>query len=167
MLYKTIIFSLGLLTLVNCNAQKEPATATKSSVSETKEKKVKPMNLTGETLFFKEGENKFLKDYQMNVTFTGISEDSRCPADVNCIWAGAAVADVQVMGTTTRPVNLHLATTDNAGRNYFKSAEFNGYTITLTELTPYPDSKDGVKALNGNYKIGITIKKTGQKPTMR
>lgn len=167
MLQKAIIFSIGLLTLANCSAQKDVKTSTKTSVSETKDKNLKPMSLDGETIYFKEGENKFLKEYQMNVTFSGITEDSRCPADVNCIWAGVAVASVQVMGTTTRPMTLNLATTDNAGRNYFKSAEFNGYTISLAEVAPYPNSKDGVKALAGNYKIGITIKKTGEKPTMR
>jgi len=167
MLHKVILFGIGLLTLANCNAQKETKTSTKSSVSETKEKKLKPMSLTGETIYFKEGENKFLKEYQMNITFNGITEDSRCPTDVNCIWAGAAVADIQVMGTTTRPMNLRLATTDHAGRNYSQSAEFNGYTISLAQLTPYPNSKDGVKALAGNYRIGITIKKTEKEPTMR
>jgi hypothetical protein len=54
----------------------------------------------------------------MNVTFKGISEDSRCPKDVNCIWAGVAVAQVEVMGTATRPMVLNLASMDNKGRNY-------------------------------------------------
>lgn len=165
MLYKTILFSLGMLTLTNCNAQKETKSSTKSSgTAGTKEK---TMNKEGDIIYFNEGENKFLKEYQMNVTFSTISEDSRCPEGVNCIWAGVAVANVLVMGTSTRPVTLSLATTDNAGRNYFKSAEFNGYTISLAEVTPYPSSQEGVKALPGKYKIGITIKKTGEKPTMR
>ncbi|MEN4761718.1 hypothetical protein ABEG63_15395 [Chryseobacterium sp. C39-AII1] len=167
MLHKTIIFSVGLLTLANCSAQKEAKTSTKTSVSQTKDKELKPMNADGEIIYFKEGENKFLKEFQMNVTFSGITEDSRCPTDVNCIWAGVAVASVQVMGTTTRPMNLSLATMDNTGRNYSKSAAFNGYTISLAEVTPYPNSKDGTRALAGNYKIGITIKKTGEKPTTR
>ncbi|ASK32719.1 hypothetical protein CEY12_08405 [Chryseobacterium sp. T16E-39] len=165
MLYKTILFSLGMLALTNCNAQKETQSSTKSTgTTSTKEK---TMNKEGNLIYFAEGENRFLKEYQMNVTFTNIAEDSRCPEGVNCIWAGVAVANVLVMGTSTRPVTLTLATTENPGRNYFKSAEFNGYTISLNEVTPYPTSQDGAKALPGKYKIGITIKKTGEKPTMR
>ncbi|KMQ70002.1 hypothetical protein ACM39_00265 [Chryseobacterium sp. FH2] len=165
MLHKAIIFSLGVLTLSNCSAQKEMNTSTKTSVTEIKE--TKSMNKEGEVIYFTEGENKFLKEAEMNLTFKGISEDSRCPTDVNCVWAGVAVANVEVMGLATRPAMLNLATTDNAGRNYFKTAEFNGYTISLVEVTPYPNSKEGVKALAGKYRIGITIKKAEEKSTMK
>lgn len=156
MLHKAIIFSLGLLSLASCNAQKE----TKTSVitTNTKESMGKENNI----IYFNEGENKFLKEYEMNVTFKGVSEDSRCPKDVNCIWAGVAVAQVEVMGIATRPMVLNLATTDHEGRNYHQSADFNGYAISLTELAPYPTAQDGAKALTGKYRIGIVIKKAGE-----
>ena len=44
----------------------------------------------------------------MNVTFKGVSEDSRCPEGAQCIWAGVALAQVEVMGTSTRPMTLNL-----------------------------------------------------------
>lgn len=94
----------------------------------------------------------------MNVTFKGISEDSRCPEGVNCIWAGVAVAQVEVMGIATRPMILNLASMDFPAKNYHQSAGFNGLQFTLQEVTPYPKS-EGTKALAGKYKIGITIGK--------
>ncbi len=103
----------------------------------------------------------------MKVTFKGISEDSRCPKDVNCIWAGVAVAELEVMGTATRPMTLSLASLDNKGRNYHQSADFNGYTITLTEVNPYPGSAEGTKNLKGKYRIGIMIKKSDNTATMK
>lgn len=157
MLNKTIILCLGLLFLINCNTQKGTKTPTKVNTDENGATKV--INKDGEVVYFSEGENKFLKEYQMNVTFKGISEDSRCPKDVNCVWAGVAVAQVEVMGTATRPMTLNLASIDNKGRNYSTSAEFNGYTISLVDVQPYPGAAEGTKALNGKYKIGITIKK--------
>lgn len=166
MFHKTIIFSLGLLSLINCNAQKEQKNITKVNIDKTTEN-VKVANQDGNIIYFNEGENKFLKEYQMNVTFKGISEDSRCPKDVNCIWAGVAVAQVEVMGTATRPMTLDLASLDNKGRNYSKSSEFNGLTISLVDVQPYPGSAEGAKALNGKYKIGITIKKAGENPTTK
>jgi hypothetical protein len=57
---------------------------------------------------------------------------------------------------------LNLASADYPGRNYLQSAEFNGYTITLQDVAPYPKQQDGAKALAGKYKIGITIKKAGR-----
>ncbi|WP_426278846.1 hypothetical protein ACN9MN_06350 [Chryseobacterium sp. S-02] len=165
MLHKTIILSLGLLFLINCNAQKETKTSTKVNVDKNGVTEV--TNKNGEIIYFNEGENKFLKEYQMNVTFKGVSEDSRCPKDVTCVWAGVAVAQVEVMGTATRPMTLNLASIDNKGRNYTKSTEFNGYIISLADVQPYPGATEGTKALNGKYKIGITIKKAGENPTMK
>ncbi len=165
MLNKTIIISLGLLFLINCNTQKGTKNSTTVNTDENGATKV--THKDGKVIHFSEGENKFLKEYQMNVTFKGISEDSRCPKDVNCVWAGVAVAQVEIMGTATRPMILNLASIDNKGRNYNTSAEFNGYTISLVDVQPYPGTAEGTKALNGKYKIGITIKKAGENPTTK
>jgi hypothetical protein len=163
MFHKAIILSLGLLTLAGCNAQKKTkapgsTAGTPSPMNETKNSAQK-----GGVIYFNQGENKFLKEYEMNVTFKGISEDSRCPEGVACIWAGVAVAQVEVMGTYSRPMVLTLATMDNTGRNYHKSAEFNGYTISLEEVTPSRKSEAGGKDLDGKYRIGIKITKADGK----
>lgn len=164
MLYKAIILSAGLL-LINCKTQKGAQLPLKDDVENPGN--ITKNNTNGSVIYFNEGENRFLDEYQMNVTFKGISEDSRCPKDVNCIWAGVAVAEVEVMGTATRPMTLSLASLDNKGRNYHQSADFNGYTITLTEVNPYPVSAEGTKNLKGKYKIGLTIKKSEKASTMK
>ncbi|WBV61368.1 hypothetical protein PFY12_04415 [Chryseobacterium camelliae] len=164
-MFKAIILSFGLIFLMNCKAQKETKTSTKMNIDQTGS--TKATNKDGEIIYFNEGENKFLKEYQMNVTFKGISEDSRCPKDVTCIWEGVAVAQIEIMGTTTRPMTLNLASLDNKVKNYNKSTEFNGYTISLVDVQPYPEASEGTKALNGKYKIGITIKKSGEESTKK
>ncbi len=162
--YKAIILTVSSLFLMNCNAQKN-----KSKIKvDTDKTKVNQVNKSDKTiLYFNEGENRFLKEYQMNVTFKGISEDSRCPKDVNCIWAGVAVAQIEVMGTATRPMTLEIATIDNKSRNYSASAVFNGYTISLADVQPYPRAVDGAKALKGKYRIGIIITKASDDSTMK
>jgi hypothetical protein len=151
---------------MNCNAQKETKSSTNTNVAaNTTIKTTEPMSKEGDIIYLNEGENIFLKEYQMNVTFKGISEDSRCPKGVNCIWAGVAVAQIEVMGTATRPMVLNLATTDNEGRNYHKTGNFNGYSISLAEVTPYPESQDGAKALIGKYKIALSFKKQTENQT--
>ncbi|HCA06656.1 hypothetical protein [Chryseobacterium sp.] len=156
MFHKAIIFSLGMLTLAGCNAQKKAKTPDSAANTSGTKSSVPKEGV----IYLNQGENKFLKEYDMNVTFKGISEDSRCPEGVNCIWAGVAVAQIEVMGTYTRPTVLLLASSDNAGRNYYMSQEFNGYTISMKEITPFPKSDGGVKALEGKYKVAFTIKKT-------
>lgn len=160
MFHKTILFSVGLLTLASCNAQKGTKTSTKiATVAEIKG----TQSTEGNIIYFNEGENKFLKEYQMSLTFKSISEDSRCPTGVNCIWIGAAVAQVEVMGVATRPATLSLATVEKADRNYHQSQDFNGYSITLAEVTPYPTSQNGTSTLKGKYRIGIIINKEIEK----
>lgn len=124
-------------------------------------------NIEGKIIYFTEGENKFLEEYEMNVTFKNISEDSRCPEGVACIWQGAAVANLELMGITTRPVTIQLATTENAGRNYHKSTFFNNYTVSLVEVNPAPTAGEGAKPLAGKYRIGIVIAKGGKDATTK
>jgi len=162
MFHKAIILSLGIFALTGCDAQKKSRSAAKASEIQTSTKAMNSYDHKDGIIYLSEGENKFLKEYQMNITFKGVSEDSRCPEGVNCIWAGAALAQVEVMGTATRPVILNLASIDYPGRNYRQSAEFNGYIITLQDVTPNPTQQEGTKALAGKYKIGIKIKKADQ-----
>lgn len=112
-----------------------------------------------EIIYFKEGENQFLKEYEMNVTFKGITEDSRCPKDVNCIWEGVATAEIEVMGLATRPMMLKISTADNANKGLFKTQSFNGYNISVVSLSPETTSDKGFKALKGSYKIGLKFSK--------
>ena len=120
-----------------------------------KEQQNSTMKNTAGIIYLKEGENKFLKEYEMNVTFKKMTEDSRCPKEVNCIWAGVATAEVEFMGLYTRPVTLKLSTLNDSKKGYAKSQEFNGYTVSLMEVTPETTSAKGFKALQGSYRIGL------------
>ncbi len=167
MIPKTILFSIGLMSVLNCNTQKEAHVKNASSLN-TPQTGMNSTSAKNDALIsLSEGENKFLKEYDMNITFKGVSEDSRCPEGVNCIWAGVAVAQVEVMGTATRPVILNLASTENPGRNYHQSADFNGYTITLKTIAPYPTSAEGTSALKGKYTIGISVQKSAGNATTK
>ena len=110
-------------------------------------------------IYLKEGETKFLKEFGMNITFKKITEDSRCPKDVNCIWSGVATAEIEVMGLETRPMTLKISTIDQ-GNKYFAVQQFKGYDISLTSLTPETTSEKRMKDLQGNYRVGLKIKKS-------
>lgn len=156
-MYKNIIVGLSIISLVNCNAQKETTKQTTTQqatiVNET------PLKKNGNIIYFSEGENKFLPEFQMNVTFKGIAEDSRCPEGTQCVWAGVAVANIEFMSTTSRPMILQFSTVEVKVKDYHKTQSFNGYTISLKELAPYPSAQEGTKSLSGKYKIAIEITK--------
>lgn len=123
-------------------SKQEQATAAKSTVG---------------VIYLKEGENKFLKEYGMNVTFKKMTEDSRCPQGVNCVWAGVAVAEIELMGLHTRPVTVRLSTMNDANKSYVNSQDFNGHSVSLVEVRPNTTSDKGFKCLVGNYRIGLKI----------
>ncbi len=157
-MYKNIIVGLSFISLVNCNAQKEATKQTTTQQEATIVNEI-PLKKEGNIIYFSEGENKFLQEFQMNVTFKNIAEDSRCPEGTQCVWAGVAVANVEFMSTTSRPMILQLSTAEVKGKDYHKTQSFNGYSISLKEITPYPTSQKGTKSLSGMYKIGIEISK--------
>jgi len=144
--YKTLIFGLVIFTLASCLTKKEVKSDTAGPA---------PIYLT-------EGLEKSLKEFPIAVKFNGISEDSRCPEGVNCIWAGVAVAEIEIMEKSTKPVQLNLATMDMQERGYQKSTNFKGYTITLQNVLPYPNAEQGTQGLKGSYKIAVLVQKLGR-----
>lgn len=141
-----------------------PVTKKDVKISEKVTEKQAPSNKKG-MIYLKEGENKFLKEYEMNVTFKRMVEDSRCPKDVQCIWAGNAIAEVELMGIYTRPVTVQLSTSNDANKGYANSEKFNGYKITLQDVTPETTSAKGFKSLKGSYQIALKFEKDSGSPS--
>lgn len=84
---------------------------------------------TTERIEVKNGGQKVSKNGRITVKFVELIEDSRCPADVNCVWAGIARIKVRLIrGRKTSEVELN--TMDK------KSTLFHGWTFALTDLQP-------------------------------
>ena len=78
-------------------------------------------------------EKKFAKS-KLTVRFVELVEDSRCPTDTNCVWAGNAKIKIRVTMNGRTP-DLTL---DTNGPKQAATAE--GYSIKLIGLTPEPRS---------------------------
>lgn len=138
MISKILLSAFLVIGLMSCEAQKKTTEKTKlptKNSAPAKGSKLKVYTL-------QEGETKFFEDAQMNITFSGISEDSRCPEGVDCVWQGAGVADITLMGTYTRPYKTKISTASIAGKDYKNTVEFNGYNITLQYLSPKKAGKN-------------------------
>ena len=68
------------------------------------------------------------------IRFEAVDEDSRCPADVVCVWEGNAAASFSASTTAPQVAALRLDT--NAG--FTTAIRFADYTIRLLRLDPYP-----------------------------
>jgi hypothetical protein len=88
----------------------------------------------GETTRVQVNTAKRLPRSGLNIRFVELVDDSRCPADTNCVWAGNAQIKIRV----TKNGRSHDLTLDTNGPKNAARAE--GYSIKLTRLTPEPRS---------------------------
>lgn len=71
---------------------------------------------------------------QLVIEFTGVTGDSRCPADAVCIQGGDAVVHVRVSGGDTAAYELHTGDASRA------SVTHRSLRISLVQLQPFPFS---------------------------
>ncbi|MEQ1645131.1 MAG: hypothetical protein ABL959_16900 [Pyrinomonadaceae bacterium] len=76
------------------------------------------------------GEQKSADNGRLTIKFVSVVEDSRCPMNARCIWAGEAKIKIAVSKGKMAPrfVELNLAEAPNSVKLY-------GYTISLEGLT--------------------------------
>jgi hypothetical protein len=86
------------------------------------------------------GQEARLQSSNVVIRFRGVTNDSRCASDVQCVWAGNAVAGFDLRGAGD--VDASLNTTLDP-----KSVRYGGYTISLVGLKPIPKSGATIPAL--------------------
>ena len=75
----------------------------------------------------------------LSIRFRGVSNDSRCPSDVKCVWAGNAVARLTLAASGHSNLDASLNTTLDP-----KMVKYAGYTLTLKGLKPIPKSGSSI-----------------------
>ncbi|NOT47529.1 MAG: hypothetical protein HOP17_07235 [Acidobacteria bacterium] len=107
-----------------------------------------------EKISLKTGQQKTAKTGRVSVKFLAVTEDSRCPENARCIWAGVARVKIQVSKNgKTAEFELNTNQPD-------KSAVFEGQEIKLTALTPYP--KTSTPITPAGYIAAFAIAKSGK-----
>lgn len=102
---------------------------------------------TSGDLTFSVGQTKNFGD--LKVTLDSVPNDSRCPVDVTCIWAGAVSIKITVV-SKTETVTKTIASED--------VARFGDYEISVLEITPAPVSNQPIT--QKDYKVKIHLEKT-------
>ena len=86
------------------------------------------------------GRTAVVKAAGLSVTFQEVTEDSRCPQGVDCIWAGNATVRIKLSGSHTASTSVDLKTELEP-----KSKQVDGYRITLVKLRPYPKNEHTIR----------------------
>jgi hypothetical protein len=82
--------------------------------------------------------DKQVADKSSKLTFKLIKvEDSRCPADVDCIWAGNAKVKISIAKGKSAAKMFELDSAETS-----KKITFEGYEIALKDLSPIRKTTD-------------------------
>ncbi len=104
----------------------------------------KPESATGD-IVLSVGQSK--KVGTLSLTLDSIAEDSRCPSDVQCIWAGRVAVKLSFSNDTkSESVNLSL----NQDPYLFEN-----YSIKVVSVEPAPKSDKDISA--GEYRVTISV----------
>ena len=74
---------------------------------------------------------------QLFITYSDLIEDSRCPKDVDCVWEGLGIAELEIRKDNSIK-KIKIATRDFESTNAKQTVELDGYSYKLIDMKPYP-----------------------------
>ena len=98
---------------------------------------------------------KIVTKDKLTVKFVSLIEDSRCPTDTNCIWAGNAKIKIQVGKGKGAAKTFELNTNLEP-----QTVSFAGYEIKLVNLTPEPASN--IRINRNGYTVTFAVNRSGK-----
>jgi hypothetical protein len=128
-----MIFTTPRLLLIACSLLLGCSAALNLNFTESQ-----TMPRVGKEFSIKVGQQLKLEGANLQVKFTGVPQDSRCPSNVNCVWAGNAEVSLEwTLDKCTTPITLNTHDTSRAG----DESKVAGFRIKLIKLEPYPHSE--------------------------
>jgi hypothetical protein len=136
---------LGPLLLAAC-ALMGAGCAPSLPTEETASSPVAVVTEVGETFDLRPGEEASIPEDDTRFRFDGVTEDSRCPIGVTCVWEGEVKVQVTVFygDGTVHEAELSIpggepgpVAPERVGR-----AVAAGYVVHLLEVAPYPVAED-------------------------
>lgn len=94
----------------------------------------------GEPFTLRLHQTAHLTDAPLRVRFSEVTEDSRCPSDVVCVWAGRAILSLRLDESGKEPVDLAVALPSES----LRPPGHDRYRITLQSLAPYPTTQQPI-----------------------
>lgn len=109
----------------------------------------------GATITLTVGEAGAPAGLPIELRFVEVQEDSRCPENARCVWAGRAVVRVEARAAGGAPALISLGLpglTDDAPASHTVA----GQVISVEELTPYPTAGQDTPA--GAYRLTLRLR---------
>ncbi|MCQ8127790.1 hypothetical protein [Methylomonas rivi] len=98
------------------------------------------------------GQTVTIEDEGLVIKFKAVLEDSRCPVNAVCVWAGNGKAELEVIEIAGQNKTVLLNTEDKP-----KEIALKGHELKLIALNP--PRIDGVSISSGDYAVTLYVKK--------
>ena len=95
----------------------------------------------------------YIQSKNLEITLLNVTEDSRCPSDVTCIWEGGVKVLINVIEDVENPEKFTLVTSGNV-----EVSALAGYGIQLIRVDPYPISTEKIQP--GDYTATFIVSRT-------
>jgi len=99
------------------------------------------------------GQRALIVGENLGIRFEEVTEDSRCPREVTCIWAGRVTCMVEI---TQASASYRMALTEPGLSDEYSRESYEGYELAF-HVTPYPEA--GKKILPDEYRLLLTVSK--------
>lgn len=111
----------------------------------------------GQDFVLEVGQTVLVEGAGFGITFVAVTEDSRCPVDVTCVWAGNATVELKVSISDAVDTTVTL-NTDLEPR----ATTIGRHELRLVALAPVPRSD--VRIAPGDYTATLRVDKVGIEP---
>ena len=97
------------------------------------------------------GKTAIVSGTDLQLQFSDVTDDSRCPRDVVCVWTGQVVAVIGVIRAGKDSEKITLTAPDS----YPIVHELSGYKLELLGVQPYPEAEASIK--KQDYKVILRV----------
>ena len=96
------------------------------------------------------------EDPRIQIRFASVTEDSRCPQNIQCVWAGRAIMAITLI-ENDKTKSSALIMGEPAGTGYSKFAQLGDLTVELMQILPHPTAS--LKIDPERYVMELEIRK--------
>jgi hypothetical protein len=101
----------------------------------------------------------------IEISFLNVTEDSRCPSDVTCVWAGQVSVMFNLTQTSGTDLGIVVLTVGAGSNASSAERQVGEYTLRLVDVKPYPASTTDIPL--SDYVATIVLSKGGSVPVSR
>lgn len=99
-----------------------------------------------------------IEDTDMDIEFTGVKSDSRCPEDGQCLVAGKAQLEFDVTVGKEDPESVTV--TFDEGKEEQVGTTVGDYVVTVTDIEPVAP-KSGEEIAEDDYSVTVLVEEAG------